>query len=272
MSDEGLPDYDNQLSAYHLAFEAELRTMVGALPLEPSMRVLDLACGDGFYTRRIVERLGPQGAITGVDLSAAYLATARREAASYSGPATIEFVEAPFDALPFPDGSFDFVWCAQSLYSLPDPVLVLAHVARVLRPGGIVAVLENDTMHQVFLPWPVALEIPLRAAELRAIATEENNPSKFYVGRHLLALFATAGFTPLQMQTIAIDRQAPFREVERELLQSYLDAVVGRVTPYLAAPLLAHLHQLVDSTSPQHILRQPYLTMTWLNVLALARR
>lgn len=272
MHSDGLPDYDNQLSAFHRAFESELRTMVGALPLEPSMCVLDLACGDGFYTRRIAERLGPQGSIAGVDVNPTYLGTARREAASYDGPASIEFVEAPFDALPFPDGSFDFVWCAQSLYSLPDPALVLAHVARVLRPGGLVAILENDTMHQVFLPWPVGLEIPLRAAELRSIAAEENNPGKFYVGRHLLALFASAGFAPLQMQTIAIDRQAPFREVERELLQSYLDAVVERVTPYLAAPLLAHVHQLVDSTSPQHILRQPYLTMTWLNVLALARR
>ena len=54
---DGLPDYDSQLSAFHRAFEPELASVLGALPLEPGMRVLDLACGDGFYTRRIAERL-----------------------------------------------------------------------------------------------------------------------------------------------------------------------------------------------------------------------
>ena len=78
---------------------------------------------------------GPGGSVVGVDLDPAYLAVARREATSYTGAATIELVEAPFDKLPFYDGAFDFAWCAQSLYSLPDPVVVLEHLARVLRPG-----------------------------------------------------------------------------------------------------------------------------------------
>ncbi|HEY5937278.1 MAG TPA: class I SAM-dependent methyltransferase [Kofleriaceae bacterium] len=267
-----LPEYDHQLLAFHLAFEPELRRVIDELPLEPGMRVLDLACGDGFYTRRIAERLGADGSIIGVDLDPAYLAIARREATSYAGAAAISFVEAPFDGLPFAAGSFDFVWCAQSLYSLPDPVTVLEHVARVLAPGGIAAVLENDTLHQVFLPWPVGLEIPLRAAELRALSTESTNPSKYYVGRRLPAVFAAAGLEPWRMTTIAIDRQAPFRDVEHQVLQSYLDAVVDRVTPYLAAPLLVQLRELADRASPRHILGQPYLTMTWLNVLALGRR
>lgn len=270
-SGEGLPDYDNQLLAFHLAFEPELRRIIAELPLEPGMRVLDLACGDGFYTRRLAERLDATGSVIGADLDPAYLAVARREATSYTGPATIGFVQAPFDGLPFAAGSFDFVWCAQSLYSLPDPVSVLEHVARVLRPGGIAAVLENDTLHQVFLPWPVSLEIPLRAAELRALSTESSNPSKYYVGRRLPAVFAAAGLEPWRMTTIAMDRQAPFRDAERQVLQGYLDAVVERVTPYLAAPLLAQLRELADRTSPKHILRQPHLTMTWLNVLALGR-
>lgn len=100
----------------------------------------------------------------------------------------------------------------------------LEHVGRVVKPGGCIAILENDTMHQVFLPCPVGLEIPLRAAELRALSDETGNPSKFYIGRRLSAVFATAGFEPLQTHTIAIDRQAPFGTAERQLLQSYLDA------------------------------------------------
>jgi len=57
-----LPVYDGQLSAFHRAFAAELQEILDRLPLQPGMRVLDLACGDGFYTRRIAERLGAGGA------------------------------------------------------------------------------------------------------------------------------------------------------------------------------------------------------------------
>lgn len=267
-----LPDYDDQLSGFHRAFESELQRILDALPLTPAMKVLDFACGDGFYTRRLADRLGPGGSVTGVDLNLAYLSEARQEAVRKTGGATIDFVAASFDRLPFPDDTFDFVWCAQSLYSLPEPVVVLGYLARVLRPGGIVAVLENDTMHQVFLPWPVSLELPLRAAELRALSDETCNPSKYYVGRRLPAVFAEAGLEPLNMATQAIDRQAPFGVAERALLQSYLEDVANRVALHLDASLLQELRQLSDPKSPHHLLRQPYLTMTWLNVLAFGRK
>jgi len=60
-----LPAYDNQLSDFHRAFEPELQRILDSLPLTPAMKVLDLACGDGFYTRRIADRLGPGGSVTG---------------------------------------------------------------------------------------------------------------------------------------------------------------------------------------------------------------
>jgi ubiquinone/menaquinone biosynthesis C-methylase UbiE len=268
----GLPDYDGQLSGFHRAFEPELEQLLRSLPLAPTMKVLDLACGDGFYTRRLAECLGSGGSVTGVDLDRGYLFAAAREAARYTGHATIDLVAASFDHLPFDDDTFDFVWCAQSLYSLPEPVDVLVHLARVLRPGGILAVLENDTLHQVSLPWPISLELALRAAELRALEEESHHPSKFYVGRRLLAVFAAAGLEPLTMTTQAIDRQTPFGEAEQQLLQSYLDGLEKRVAPFLESSLLHELRELREPSSSRHMLREPYLTMTWLNVLALARK
>lgn len=235
------------------------------------MRVLDLACGDGFYTRRIAGRLGARGSVTGLDLNLAYLAQAREEAARHRGRARIGFVAASFDRLPFADGMFDLVWCAQSLYSLPDPVTAIGHMARMLRPGGVVAVLENDTLHQVLLPWPVELELPLRAAELRSFLEGSRNSGKYYVGRRLPALLAAAGLEPLRMSTHAFDRHAPLGDAERELLQCYLEEVVERVAPHLDAALLRELRQRVEPDSPRHLLRQPHLTMTWVNVLALGR-
>ena len=80
-----LPVYDGQLSAFHRAFATELQEILDRLPLQPGMRVLDLACGDGFYTRRIAERLGAGGGITGVDINLAYLSEAQVEARQMTG-------------------------------------------------------------------------------------------------------------------------------------------------------------------------------------------
>jgi SAM-dependent methyltransferase len=249
-----------------------LQLIVDGLPLGPAMRVLDFACGDGFYTRRIADRLGPGSSITGVDLNLAYLDKAGEEASRQQGRVTIDFVAASVDCLPFPDDTFDLVWCAQSLYSLPDPVVAIGHMVRVLRPGGLVAVLENDTLHQVFLPWPVRLELPLRAAELRSLLEGSRTSSRYYVGRRLPALLAGAGLEPLRMTTHAFDRQAPLAAVERDLLQCYLEEVSARVAPHLDPALFEEFRQLVDPASPRHLPGQAHLTMTWLNVLAIGRR
>ncbi len=271
-----IPGYDTRLSMFHDVFERELESILDALPLRAEMRVLDLACGDGFYTRRIARRLGRAGSVTGVDINLAYLSRAEDrsdgERSDRSPSARIDYVAASFDRLAFPDDTFDLVWCAQSLYSLPDPVVAVAHMARVLRPGGLVAVLENDTLHQVLLPWPVRLELPLRAAELQALVETSRNSNRYYVGRRLPAVLAAAGLVPVAMTTHAFDRQAPLGNGERALLQGYLEEVSTRVGPHLSAEFVAELQDLVDPASSAHLLAQPHLTLTWLNVLALGRK
>src|SRR5450755_1826647 len=91
VAERRLPAYACQLSGFHQAFERELRAIVNELPLRPEMRVLDFACGDGFYTRHIAERLGPGGLITGADINLAYLSDAS-EKASHERDARIAFV------------------------------------------------------------------------------------------------------------------------------------------------------------------------------------
>jgi len=262
------PDYDRQLSAFHKAFDGELNVILDALPLTTAKNVLDLACGDGFYTRRLAERMSREASVVGVDLNHTYLAAAKEETRLQAEGAKIDFAIARFDNLPFAGNTFDFVWCAQSLFSLPDPVLALQHMARVLRPGGQVAILENDSLHQVSLPWPVPLELELRSAELQAHMEEGRHSSRYYIGRRLPSVIAAAGLEPLKMTTQAIDRQAPLGKFEQILLQSYLENLAKQVAPYMDASLYETLNDLIDPKSNKHILRQTYLHMTWLNVLA----
>jgi len=269
---EPLPEYDQQLANFHRSFAHELQAIIEALPLRPGMHVLDLACGAGFYARRIAERLGPEGTLTGVDINRAYLVEAAAKASGHTGQANNAFIAASFDRLPFRDGTFDLVWCAQSLFTLPDPVAAIRPMVRVVRPGGLIAVLENDTLHEVCLPWPIGLELPLRAAELRFFLDESQNSNNYYVGRRMPKVLAEAGLEPVGLTTHAFDRQAPLGEAEQALLRGYLNTVVTRVSPHLEPGLLQELHRLVDPGSPTSMLEQPHLTVTWLNVLALGRK
>ena len=158
-----LPGYALSLAAYHRAFAAELAGCVATLPVPAGGRALDLPCGDGFFSACLAERVGPRGEVVAADLSPAFLRLASRICRA---AANVRLVEANAYRLPFPDRSFDLVWCAQSLISLSAPVKVLAEMRRVTRRGGTVAVLETDELHHVLLNWPTGVELAVQRATL----------------------------------------------------------------------------------------------------------
>ena len=121
-----LPDYEPLLASYHHAFGAELRAMIGELPIREGDRVLEMACGDGAYSPWLAERVGPSGIVVAVDVSPDYLRIAHDESTRSATAARIAHVAAPIERPPLPDDTFDLVWCAQSLYSLPDPLVAVA--------------------------------------------------------------------------------------------------------------------------------------------------
>ena len=264
----GLPGYAPTLMAYHRAFGRELRAMIAGLPLRPGDRVLDLACGDGVYARWLAERLGEGGHVLAVDLSPAFLDLARQEVppGELSGRAT--FAMADLRHLPIPDDSFDLVWCAQSLYSLPDPVDALRRMERAARPGGIIAVFENDEFHHVLLPWPVEVELALRRAELMALMEISDRPRKFYVGRHLRPIFRAAGLADCRHRTWTIDRLAPLGPDDRAYFAGYLADLRKKASPHLAGEIRDEFERLVDPDSPAYLLDSPDFTATCLNHVA----
>ena len=101
-------------------------------------RVLDVACGTGIVTRLAAQRVGPSGAVVGLDLNPGMLAVARALARP---PGTqIDWREASANAMPFPDAAFDLVLCQQGLQFFPDRLASLREMRRVLVPGGRLAV------------------------------------------------------------------------------------------------------------------------------------
>jgi ubiquinone/menaquinone biosynthesis C-methylase UbiE len=100
-------------------------------------RVLDVACGTGIVTRQVANRVGPSGAVVGVDLNSGMLKVARAaySPASRSG-GPIEWHEASAEKLPFPNASFNVVYCPLGLQFFADRAAALREMHRVLASGG----------------------------------------------------------------------------------------------------------------------------------------
>lgn len=258
-----LPGYATMLAAYHRAFEAELRRMIADVWPPGARRVLDLACGDGSYSAWLVAQGGPGVEACAVDLSKNWLDLAQDNAERAGTAEQVRAVAASALSLPFYDDSFDFVWCAQSLYSLPDVTAVLAELRRVLRPGGTIALLENDTLHQVLLPWPAELELQVRSAELAALRHQADNPQKFYIGRELRRTLLRAEFVDCQKRTYATNRVGPFSSDERTFFLEYLRALRSSVAQHLPADELAELDRLI--VGPNSFLDDAEITVTCLD-------
>ena len=267
-----VPAYEPMLAAYHRAFARELRSMLDVLPLAAGQSVLDMACGDGVYSPWLAEKVGPSGRVVAVDVMPEYLELARKEATKSPLANVIAFLAAPIESLPFDDGAFDAVWCAQSLYSLPEPVAALKHMLRVTKPGGIVAVLEGDTLHHVILPWPIEVELSVRAAELQALAEKTDEPHKFYVGRQLRRIFREAGLIEVEARTFATDRHAPLGPDERTYFAEYLKGLTHRVDRYFQGPIRKDYDRLISADSGAYLLDDLDLTATCIDQVVWGRR
>ena len=107
---------------------------VEQLPIVPGMRVLDVACGTGNVALPLA-RAG--AAVTGVDIATNLLEQGRERAASEG--LAVTFDEGDAEQLPYADGSFDAVVTMFGAMFAPRPEVVASELARVLKPGGLLA-------------------------------------------------------------------------------------------------------------------------------------
>ena len=99
-----LPNFATGLAAEHRAHANELRQIIAELGLTPGQRVLDMACGDGSFTKLLAERVKSNGAILGIDVSPAMLETARSRLA-HCCETRVELIAARVLSFPFCQGA-----------------------------------------------------------------------------------------------------------------------------------------------------------------------
>lgn len=154
--------------------------------LRPTDRLLDVGAGPGTIT---VDLAALVSRVTATEIGPEELALTRR-AATERGSANIDFEVADVHALPFADDTFDVAHAHQVLQHIGDPVQALREMARVVKPGGIIAVRDAD--YSGFIWWP---RLPLLDTWLdlyRSVARA--NSGEPDAGRRLLSWAHAAGF------------------------------------------------------------------------------
>jgi ubiquinone/menaquinone biosynthesis C-methylase UbiE len=144
----------------------EHRIALDMLGLSSGDRVLDVACGPGNFTRGFARATG-DGLVVGIDASETMLTLAVRKTEN----ANLVYIRGDACALPFRDGSFDAICCFAALYLIERPMQALDEIARVLAPGGRVALLSS--CHRGPLPANATNAIVRRLSGVRIFARDE---------------------------------------------------------------------------------------------------
>lgn len=210
-------------------------TFIDWLAPPKGLRWIDVGCGNGAFTERLVERCAPSE-IHGIDPSDAQLSFARTRPAAK----VAQFRQGDAMALPFADNSFDAAVMALVLFFVPDPVKGLSEMIRVVKPGGLIAVYVWDVVGGGMPHAPIG-------AELRAMGINPARPPSFEVSRMeaLQELWSKAGLA--NIETLVITPQRSFANFDEYWSINMLGPVIGPTVRDLPAERVAELKKRVHA-------------------------
>lgn len=203
MSDASvLPAYSMNLASFPQMYERALvqplfrpwaEALLDRAALSPNACVLDVACGTGIVARLARQRVGPESAVVGVDISAPMLAVARAIEPSVS------WREGSASALPVDEGErFDVVSCQQGLQFFDAREAAVREMRRVLAPSGVALVAT----------WRSVEEMPLmrdlKAVAERHVGAIDDRRHAFPDDAALQRLLATAGFADVEVEVLSL--------------------------------------------------------------------
>ena len=165
--------------------------------LQPGMRVVDVGCGSGAVMPAMLERVGSEGFVTGIDVSPARVAEANT---LISGSKNAHAQVGALPATGLPDAAFDFSWSQFVFEYLREPESSLRELIRITKPGGKVCVADIDGIGLAFWPRPAVVEEGIEPF-MRALSSTGFD---FFVGRKLFTWFKRAGLQDVSVHLSAL--------------------------------------------------------------------
>jgi len=195
--------------------------IVAATPLEPGWHILDAGCGPGSFIAALAGRVGPTGALSALDLDAANLAVAEQRVTASPVGCPVSFTMGSVTNLPFPDNTFDSVWCANVSQYLTDDEFhtALAEFRRVVRPGGIVAIKEADGASLHYDPIDIGL---FRRLNLQGLALGNVQAHGVIRAAIMRRWLERAGLVDVWQRLFLEELWAPLTDLEREGAGTFL--------------------------------------------------
>lgn len=235
--------------------ERVLRAAIRALDLPPGSRGLDAGCGLGLPALLLAEATGPDGRITALDRSPTFLRRAGEIAEQAGMAGRIAFHEGDVGDLPFADARFDWAWSCDCVgYAPGDPLPALREMARVVRPGGIVAIVAWSS--EMLLPGYPLLEARLRATPAGIAPFRAGDPPERHFAR-VMGCLRAVGLSEVAAATVAGDVRAPLSgEMRRALAELFAMRWPGAEAALPPADIL-DFRRLCDPASPGFIVDHP---------------
>jgi Methylase involved in ubiquinone/menaquinone biosynthesis len=253
-----VPDMDTHAHQIYLSDflrAPTIRSAIQALRLPSGSRGLDAGCGIGSNTLLLAEAVAPAGHATGLDLSPELLVHAREIAKKSSLSELVSFQEGDVNKLPFDNNTFDWVWSVDCVGFIPaQPLPLLKELARVVKPGGTVAILVWSS--QLLLPGYPLLEARLNATSSGIAPFVKGEKPELHFLR-ALGCFRDAGLEEPTAQTFVGDVYAPLSDDIRSALISLIQMRWGEPQSEVIQEDWAEYQRLCQPESSDFILNLP---------------
>ena len=249
-------DYLNKLAVSNPLVEPLIRSAIQVLKLPSGSRGLDAGCGIGLQALLLSKAVGPTGHVTGLDICPEFLLHAEELVKKAGLSEQISFKEGDVCKLPFNDNTFDWVWssCCVGYASFLEPLSSLKELARVVKPGGSVAIFVWSSEN--LLPGYPQLKarLDMTSPGIAPFATGKRPESHFL---RALGWFRKAGLERPAAQTFAGSAYAPLADDVRQALISLFEMRWSGVESELKGKELAEYQRLCLPESSEFILNEP---------------